>query len=630
MLKAEYRRATAELTKKVQRKESVISKRKSREEKAAEMHKKGEDKENNKQRSEIKDNNRLTVRKDLFGQTTVDKQHESKQTKEGNKLELIWHKRDITRMRDSEISLQMANMRRYAETESRGIVHGKTKLGCEELERLKDIDMQRELTQMTYFRAKADRDISQSDAVDRKVTIDFSSEVDDLAQISTEMKKLKISEWSLNTSLRVGSKFSHETTEQQKLSHTEAELDNCQAEEQAPVGGHVKDLKSRKNKKEVFEPRDSLEHIGLVKKRRNTLKSFHAQRKKLKRVCENEVDVKEIETKQRNYSKKLHTSLSKLCDENRVCEKRSVHSYSSARSIQPCTNLPSKSKTKAKLNARVKVPKSTCKHYRNRNVPPRRRKAWRKYRANSSLCHELSAQNSLELLRQRQKSNKRLLVQTATSSCAKFNESLNSRALPKSEFSSCTAVSKTSLNHMADDVPSTSKATVKSRAVVQDFKSTYSTSDNETRCEPSTSSLEEMLVHIKTQLKLRHNKKHGSSDKTTNSCMQKIRLQQQNAKVAGKSSKAKGRSASRKQINKPRKRHKHRPLVDSIRIPLVRNNAFILGQQNRCIEIAYATGSHSLNIKSVENITPPATQPNSRRRRKLKKKPSNGVQESEA
>uniref|UniRef100_A0A0K8TV23 Uncharacterized protein n=1 Tax=Bactrocera latifrons TaxID=174628 RepID=A0A0K8TV23_BACLA len=192
MLKAECRSATAELTKKVQRKESVISKRKSREERGARTHKKCEDKENNKERSEIKDNNRHThfpVRKDLFVQITVDEQHEGKRTKESNKLQVIWRKRDITRMRDSEISLQMANMRRYAEAESRGIVHGKTKLVCEEPERLKDIDRRRERTQLTHLRAKAGRNISQNDVVEEKVAIDFSSEVDDLAQISTEMKK---------------------------------------------------------------------------------------------------------------------------------------------------------------------------------------------------------------------------------------------------------------------------------------------------------------------------------------------------------------------------------------------------------------------------------------------------------
>lgn len=657
MLNTEYRRVTAELTKKVQKKESVISKRKSKEEKVARTHKKCENKENNKERSEIKHNNRHThssALKELYGKMTADKQHERKRTKDANELELIWHKSDITRMRDSEISLQMENMRKYAETETRGIVDRKTKLGFVELERLEDIDRQRELTQLTYLRAKAGRDVPQNDVMNKQVTLDFSSEVDDLAQISTEMKNLKIkSERSLKTPLRVRSKHTYKATNevcQHTLSHMEVELDNGQAAEQAPVAFHVEKVKSKIYKKEGFaasiKPRDSLEHIDLAKKRRNTLQRSHAQRKKFERKHENQTEAKENVTKQSKYWEKLHTSLSKLCDEKRVYEKRSVHSYTSARSIEPFTNVTNKPKTKAKRSASVKVPKSNCKHYRNKNLLQRRRKATSKYRTNSRVCHSelyvLSAQNSLELLRQRQRSDKCLPVHTATNSCVKFSGMLNSRAASKTDRSTCTTVSKTSLNQMADDVPSTSKAAVKSCALVQDFKTTYSNSDNETRCEPSTSSLEDMLVHIKTQLKQRHNKKHAISDKPSNSCTQQIRLPQQNAKEAGKSNKAKRQTTSRKRIVKPelpaakksskaRKRHKHRPLAaDSVCIPLVRNNAYILGQQNRCNEIAYAIGAHSLYIKSMENLTPPTTQAHSRRRRKLKRKSLNVVQESEA
>lgn len=662
MIDAEHRRVTGELMKKVQRKESVISKRKSREERAGRTHRKIGDKENGKGRPEIKDNNRhahFLFLKELCGQMTVNKQHEPKRTKEHNKLELIWQKRDITRMRDSEILLQMKNMRTYAETEPRCIAHRKTKFRCEELESLEDIDKQRELTQLTYLRAKAGRDVVQNDVVD-KVIIDFSSEVDKLAQISAEMNKLKIKgERSLKGSLRVERKQKHmeflhlnAASNEGQLSLMEDELDNDQEEEQTPAAADTEEVQSLKYKEKAFaasiEPRDSLEHIGLVKKRKNTLQRSHAQRKKMRGMRGNQAEAEEKQTKLNNYFENLHKSLSKLCDDNRVFEKRSVHSYASAESAERCTNVPANSTVKMKLRAKVKVPRSKCKHYRNKNIPQRQRKDSKKYHTDSSVCHselyELSAHNSLELLRQRQKKDQRLLTQTAPNSRVKFSTSSSSKASSsssKSKFSSYTTVNKVSLRDMADDVPSTSKAAAKSCAVVLDLKPTYSTSDNETRCEPSTSSLEEMLIHIKTQLKQRHDKKHGISDTPTDVSPQKIQLHQQSAKVAEKSNKAKSLSSSRKRINKaelsastkpskPRKHHKYRQLPESVRIPLARNNELMLGQQNRCIEIAYATDTRSLYIKSMLNLTLPTAQPPNRRRRcKLKNKLSNVVQESE-
>uniref|UniRef100_A0A0A1X6X7 Uncharacterized protein n=1 Tax=Zeugodacus cucurbitae TaxID=28588 RepID=A0A0A1X6X7_ZEUCU len=620
MLDAEYRRVVAALTtKKVQNKESVINKRRSREERTARMHRKNGDKENSKEKPASKTNNRHTnvaVLNELFGHATVNKLFDQKRTKDSNELELIWQKRDITRMRDSEIFLQMENMRRYAETETRGIVNMKKQLDCEELERLEDIARQRELMQLTYLRAKGGRDVVQKDVVDNNFKNDFSSEVDDLAQIATQMKKLKIKSYrSLNAP-------------RTQLSHNENELDNGPDGEESTDAFDGMEMNTKKCKKNTFEPRDSLEYIGLLKKRKGTLRKSHEQRKKLERMRrEPQAEAAEKETCVSSGS--LHKTISKLS--NRVSEKCSANSCTSTILVSPAVTSKVPTEAKTKRSAGVKVPRSKCKHYRNnKNMPQRRRKTSKKHQTNSSVGHtepcELSAHNSLELLRQRKRGDKRLRV--SRNSCVKIDDSSSSKAVSKSELlriTSCTT----------NELPSTSKAAVKSCTAVQE--STFPTSDNETRFEPSTSSLEEMFVHIKSQLKQRKNKKYSISD----SSRQKRQLQQQCAKKAEKSNKVKSRSTSRKRTNKAelpaskkasktRKRHK-RSLTESVRIPLVRNNEFILGQQNDCMETAYATDTRSQYKNSLQNLTPPASQPpKTGRKRKLYKKTSNVVQESEA
>uniref|UniRef100_W8B3T7 Uncharacterized protein n=1 Tax=Ceratitis capitata TaxID=7213 RepID=W8B3T7_CERCA len=535
---------------------------------------------------------RTSVIKKLFWNIGGYRKNYRKEIADTKQLQLIWQKKDITRMRDSGIFQQMERMRTYAEAESRSIVHKRSQLDCEQLDRLESNDRKLAQSQLTNLYAKADKESAESSK-------NIESREGTLENDSNERRKLQKSE--NEHSLLVGNCQGYE--ESKCLNVLIVEKKPKQQPKAVCTKESVTELLYLRH---VVEPEDDFDQVEAekqallqtienlmpktqgknVKKSTNLPKKWRKQHQKTKEKCKKPNSHKKAKCL-RVIVGKLNTAHTKKKWLDTQTFDNSLFTRMRSSSERPlngknCATVKAKAKAKVKLNraANVKVPKSKCKHYRRENLCAKRKAKRRKTLPPAGETHKLSRRTK-KILNQRQ--------QCSTNVSMKILEKPQNTKVPSKPESSSCSVSTDWLNA---DTATTSKATAKVAHSENGNKTqpAFSSYASELLSEPSTSSLEQMLVHITAELKKRNTSKLSISNKLNACTAHKI------VKKATNAGKCNNKLALQGALTRNKVKGGNKPPKSStaiISIPLMQNPKFILGQQNGRVPMAYTTGKRA-------------------------------------